>query len=110
MRDRLRASRSSYCARMRLDPAQLPDDIATLKAMLIAANVRVSSLDAEIANLKLTIAKMQRAEFGASSERGSKLIDQMELQLGELVARVAQDKAAAEIATPPSAAATEKDK
>ena len=74
------------------------------------AEARANDLDAEIANLKLTIAKMQRAEFGASSERGSKLLDQMELQLGELVARVAQDKAAAEIATPPSAAATEKDK
>jgi transposase len=95
---------------MTLDPAQLPDDIATLKAMLVAANVRVSSLDAEIATLKLTIAKMQRAEFGASSERGAKLLDQLELQLGELIARVAQDKAAAEIATPLAAAAIEKDK
>ncbi len=84
---------------MTLDPAQLPDDIATLKAMLLAAAHRASDLDAEIANLKLTIAKMQRAEFGASSERGAKLIDQMELQLGELVARVAHDKTADAIAT-----------
>ena len=90
-----------------LDPAELPDDVATLKAMLVAANVRVGNLDAEIANLKLTIAKLQRAEFGASSERGSKLLDQLELQLVELVEKVSQARAAAEIAaTPP--AATEK--
>ena len=106
---------------MTYDPAQIPDDIATLKALLgeahaariasdqraVRAEARMSDLDAEIANLKLTIAKMQRAEFGASSERGSKLLDQLELQLVELVAKVSQAKAAAEIAAPPPAA-TEK--
>jgi transposase len=86
---------------MPLDPATLPDDIATLKAMLIAAAHRASDLDAEIANLKLTIAKLNHAKFGASSERGSRLMDQLELQLAELVEKVAQNKAAAEIATPP---------
>lgn len=109
---------------MTLNPAQLLNDIATLKAMLgtehaarIAsekraegAEARVMDLDAEIANLKLTIAKMQRAEFGASSERGSKLLDQLELQLVELVAKVSQARAAAEIAAPPPAAAPDKDK
>ena len=44
---------------MTLDPAQLPDDIVSLKAMLIAAAHRVNDLDAEIENLKLTIAKLQ---------------------------------------------------
>jgi transposase len=81
---------------MALDPAQLPDDIATLKAMLVAAAI---GYDAEIANLKLTIAKLRRAEYGASSERGAKL-DQLELQLGELVEQAAQTKAAAEIEAP----------
>jgi transposase len=85
---------------MKLDPAQLPDDIATLKAMIVAANARASGLDAEIENLKLTIAKMQRAEYGASSERGTKLLDQLELQLVELVEKVSQAKTAAEIASP----------
>lgn len=70
---------------MRLDPAQLPGDIATLKAMLVAeraaraasgsraetAEAHALDLDAEIANLKLTIAKIQREMFGASSERSS---------------------------------------
>ena len=99
---------------MALDPKKLPDDIATLKAMLVAeraaraasesraeaAEARALDLDAEIANLKLTIAKMQRATFGASSERSAKLLDQLELQLAELIERKAEEKAAAEIAEP----------
>ena len=64
---------------MALDPANLPDDVATLKAMLVAATATVADRDAEIANLKLTIAKMQRDRFGASSERGRKLLDQLEM-------------------------------
>jgi len=103
---------------MTLDPANLPDDIATLKAMLgavheaklasdkraDAAESRALDLDAQIANLKLTIAKMRRDTFGASSERGAKLIDQMELQLADLVETVAETKSAAAITIPvPSA-------
>ena len=94
---------------MPLDPAQLPNDIATLKAMLIAAVHRANGLDAEIENLKLTIAKMRRDKFGASSERGAKLLDQLELQLAELVERVAQDKTAAEIKAPPATPKSDND-
>lgn len=82
---------------MALDPAALPNDIAALKAMLIAADARALDLDGQIANLKLTIAKMRRDTFGASSERGAKLIDQMELQLADLVETVAEAKSAAAI-------------
>lgn len=88
---------------MTLDPAQLPDDIATLKRMLIAAASRASSLDAEIANLKLTIAKLQHARFGASSERSARLLDQLELQLADLEEQAAQNAAADEIAALPAA-------
>ena len=91
--------------RMAFDPAQLPDDIASLKAMLIEENkrateaeARASDLDAEIENLKLQIAKLRHARFGNSSERTSVLMDQLELQLGELVERRAQETAASEIA------------
>ena len=70
---------------MATDPAQLPKDVATLQAMLIAAEARLLDRDAEIANLKLTIAKPRRDTFGASSERGARLIDQLELQLADLV-------------------------
>ena len=90
---------------MLLDPAQLPDDIAALKALLIAADnravvaeARATGLDGEIENLKLTIAKLQHGKFGNSSERTSVLMDQLELQLDELVARRAQETAADEIA------------
>ena len=85
---------------MALDPAQLPDDVATLKAMLAAANVRALDLDAQIANLKLTIAKMRRDTFGSSSEHGAKLIDQMELQLADLVEAVTEGKVTAAIDGP----------
>jgi hypothetical protein len=58
---------------MTLDPTQLPDDITALKAMLIAtakrahdAETRASTLDAEIENLKLTIAKPRHDKFGSS--------------------------------------------
>ena len=99
---------------MAFDPATLLNDIATLKAMLSAErNARLASerraekaesraldLDAQIANLKLTIAKMRRDTFGASSERGAKLIDQMELQLADLVETVAEAKSAAAITAP----------
>lgn len=95
---------------MALDPQKLPDDIATLKAMLVAsesraaaAEARTLDLDAEIANLKLTIAKMQREAFGSTSERSSKILDQLELQLIELVERKAENEAAAEIAQPATA-------
>lgn len=93
---------------MALDPAQLPDDVATLKAMLVAANVRALDLDAQIAKLKLTIAKMRRDTFGSSSEHGAKLIDQMELQLADLVEAVTEGKVAAAIDGPVKDASEQK--
>lgn len=101
-------SEASIVTAMALDPTPFPDDVATLKAMLVAANARALDLDAQVANLKLTIAKMRRDTFGASSERGLKLIDQMELQLAELVETVTEGKAAAEIAAPAAVASVEK--
>jgi transposase len=93
-------------AAMPLDPAQLPDDIATLKAMVIVAEKKAHDRGLEIEALKLTLAKLRRDKFGASSERGAKLIDQLELQLAELEASVAQDEVAAEIEGPLAAPAT----
>jgi hypothetical protein len=54
---------------MPLDPSQLPDDIAALKAMLIVADKHARDLDAQVTTLKLTIAKLQHERFGPSSER-----------------------------------------
>jgi transposase len=96
---------------MAIDPASLPNDIARLKAMLVAsaaradkAEARSVELDAQIATLKLTIAKMKRAEYGTSSEKGARLIDQLEMQLGELVATATEGKVAAAIERPTPAA------
>jgi transposase len=80
---------------MTLDPSQLPDDIATLKAMVIAGG-------REIEALKLTIAKMRRDKFGASSERGARLLDQLELQLAEIEEGAAQETATATINAAPT--------
>jgi transposase len=96
----------------------LPDDVATLRAMLIAeraarmaaedrardaqAEARVRAL--EIERLKLTIAKLRHAQFGASSERSIRLLDQLELQLVDLEETAAEVETAAEIARPPRSA------
>ena len=48
-----------------------------------------------VAHLKLLIAKLRREQFGQSSERGRKLLDQLELQLEEAAASAAEDEAAA---------------
>jgi transposase len=81
----------------------IPDDIDALKVALVAkraarqqAEVRASSAEAMVAHYKLLIAKLKREQYGQSSERGRKLLDQLELQLEELEASAAEDEAAAE--------------
>ncbi|PZQ58861.1 MAG: IS66 family transposase, partial [Variovorax paradoxus] len=85
-------------------------DVEALRAALaaerearIAAEARATGLEARatgaeamIAHLKLVIAKLRHDKFGASSERGRKLIDQLELELGDLIATVAEEAARAE--------------
>ena len=83
----------------------LPDGIEALTAALAAeraaremAEARASGAEAMVAHLKLVIAKMKRDRFGQSSERGCKILDQLELQLEELEATATEDEIAAEIA------------
>src|SRR6185312_13176660 len=66
-------------------PNALPDDIDALRAALIAeqllrreAEARASGAEAMVAHLKLLIAKLRHDRFGASSERGRKLLEQLE--------------------------------
>jgi len=89
-------------------PDALPDDIAALKAALLAerearrqAEARVSGAEAMVAHLKLLIAKLRREQYGRSSERGRQVLDQLELQLEELEA----DAAETEVRTAEAAAA-----
>jgi transposase len=84
------------------DSSTMPDDIEALRAALATeqqarreAEARASGAEAMVAHLKLLIAKLRRDRFGASSERGRKLLDQMELELEELEASAAEDASAA---------------
>ena len=82
-------------------PDMMPNDIEILRTALAAeqlarreAEARASGAEAMVAHLKLLIAKLRHERFGASSERGRKLLDQMELQLEELEATAAEDASA----------------
>jgi transposase len=86
-------------------PDNLPADVDALRAALAAeqlarreAEARASGAEAMVAHLKLVAAKLRHDRFGASSERGRKLLDQMELELEELEAAVSEDAAATEAA------------
>src|SRR3712207_9280649 len=88
-----------------LDP--LPNDLAAAHAMIraelaarLAAEAAVAGARLEIERLKLLLAKARRAQNGRSSERGARLIEQLELQLAELEEGAAEEEAAAEIAAP----------
>jgi transposase len=84
------------------DPDTVPDDIDALRAALAAeqqlrreAEARAAGAEAMVAHLKLMIAKLRHDRFGASSERGRKLLDQLELELEELESAAAEDASSA---------------
>jgi transposase len=90
----------------------LPDDIATLKAMLIAADAARLAAEAEakarallIEQMKFTIAKLRHEQYGQSSERGA-ILEQLELQLADLEEDACEAEAQAQLAA--AAAATAK--
>ncbi|SPJ25951.1 hypothetical protein PAA8504_03807 [Palleronia abyssalis] len=69
---------------------------STAESELAQARAVVSTSEAMIKHLKLEIAKLRREQYGHSSERGARLIDQMELQLEELEAAATEDELGAE--------------
>jgi chromosome segregation ATPase len=100
----------------------LPDDVETLKQLVLArdaelvqaraeaasaraeassAQAEASSTEALVMHLRLTIEKLKRDLFGARNERKARLVDQMELQLEELEAAATEDEIAAEKAAAP---------
>ena len=95
-----------------MDPASeaLPDDVAALKAALVAERARRLDVAAElavarakasedmalIAAQKLRIAKLERQIYGQRSERSARLIDQLALEFEELEASATEDELAAE--------------
>src|ERR1700756_5099086 len=97
----------------------VPNDIAALKAALVAerderiaeaaraahaeaelavARAKASDDQALIAHQQLRIEKLTRQLYGPRSERTSRILDQIELQLEELESAATEDEIAAEIA------------
>jgi Transposase C of IS166 homeodomain len=85
---------------MRFDLANLPTDTATLhqiiaaqaaegearEAELAAAKAGLMAKALEVEKLKLQIARLRRMQFGRSSEKIARTIEQLELRLEELEA------------------------
>ena len=81
-------------------PANLPDDIDALKALLLARDGEIQQLrgtvstleqalnvrSLEIEQLKLQLAKLKRMQFGRKSEKLDRQIEQLETRLEDLVA------------------------
>jgi transposase len=70
-----------------------PDDIDTLKALLIEARASISQMqqdmaerDLEIERLKAQIGKLKRMQFGRKSEKLGRQIERLEAELDELTA------------------------
>src|ERR1700694_405513 len=106
---------------MRFDLANLPDDTNTLHQIIAAQAAEVASereartareaelsvakagliaQALEIEKLELQIARLRRAQFGRSSEKMERTLEQLELMLEELETEVATPAAAEEGATP----------
>ena len=97
---------------MSTDRGPLPSDLAAAHALILAerdarqrAEALVSAAALEIERLRLLLARMRRERYGQSSERGARLVEQLELQLAELEEGVAEEGTAAEIAAAPPARA-----
>jgi transposase len=65
-------------------PETLPDDIAALKRIIAEMARDAVSARAEIAKLKFQLARYRRAEFGRSSEKLAREIEQLELAIESL--------------------------
>lgn len=71
---------------MELNPAALPNDVAALRAIVLAQHAELSGQRDLIARLRLQLARLRRMQFGRSSERLGREADQLELALEELEA------------------------
>ncbi len=79
----------------------LVERAARVEAEAVAARAQAvnSSTDALIARLKLEIEKLRRELYGSRSERKTRLLEQMEMQLEDLEATATEDELAAEQAS-----------
>jgi transposase len=85
-----------------IDPAELRAFAQACQGELKAAQTAVQLKALEIEKLKFQIAKLRRMQFGRSSERISRQIEQLEFRLEELETGAAEDAARAEAADRPA--------
>ena len=67
-----------------LNPRELKALIVDQHKQILMHQEQLLSRDAEIEHLKLLLAKLRRMQFGRSSEKVNRQIEQLELRLGEL--------------------------
>ena len=89
---------------MPITPDNLPDDLTALKRIIAAMALDAATAQAEIARLKFQLARYRRAEFGRSSEKLAREVEQLELALEALETDQAERLATA---SPAVAAAVE---
>jgi transposase len=77
------------------EAAPLPDDVATLQALLLAERATAAELAGQNEHLQAIIKELQRALFGRRSEKGGHL-DQQELALEDIEQALVQIGAEAE--------------
>jgi transposase len=87
-----------------ITPDNLPDDLTALKRIIAAMALDAATAQAEIARLKFQLARYRRAEFGRSSEKLAREVEQLELALEALETDQAERLATA---SPAVAAAVE---
>jgi transposase len=87
---------SLACADLPTDPEALRAFALACQAELKAAELSVQLRTLEIEKLKFQIAKLRRMQFGRSSEKVTRQIEQLELQLEELETAEAEEIAKAD--------------
>jgi transposase len=68
----------------------LPDDVESLKRLVLESRAALRTRELEIQHLKLLLAKLRRMQFGRSSEALDERIEQLELSIEELETSEAQ--------------------
>jgi hypothetical protein len=69
---------------MDFDLAGLPSDVSALQALVRQLAEAVNAQELKIAQLEARIARLKRIQFGRSSEKIARDIEQLELELDEL--------------------------
>jgi hypothetical protein len=74
---------------MSLDVASLPDDAAFLKALLVEVDADRTAHKLLYERLKMQLARLRRMQFGSSSEKIAREVEQLELALEDVEAEAA---------------------